>query len=76
MSISGGLWGLIQRSPISRSEAIAREFEAPSFAVSSTCHCEPFFLGENLVDKEFEDVRHEVAKIGADLAAGQIVADE
>ncbi len=60
----GALWGLNIAS-VEFPDAVAMErFEMPSFAVFDVTN-DKFFLGESLVGKKFEDVRAEVARIGA-----------
>ena len=59
----GPLWGLnIARVEFEAADQCDR-FEPPPFAIFEVTH-DPFFLGEILVTKNFEDVRAEVAKIG------------
>lgn len=48
------------------------EFEPPLFAVFEITH-DPFFAGENLVDRTFADIRAEVERIGPSAAV--IVTD-
>lgn len=65
----GALWGLnIAGVEFANASSLDR-FEMPSFAVFDITN-EPFFLGENLFEKKFEDVQAEVARIGAVSRAG------
>jgi CYTH domain-containing protein len=58
----GNLWGLnLARVEFDSLEDLER-FEAPAFAVFEVTS-NPFFVGENLVMKKFEDVRGEVARL-------------
>jgi CYTH domain-containing protein len=60
----GPLWGLnVASVEFADAESLER-FEMPSFAVFDVTN-NAFFLGENLVEKKFEDVQGEVARIGA-----------
>lgn len=60
----GNLWGL----NIANVDFVDKEslisYEPPPFAVFEVT-AEPFFVGENLVERKFEDVQAEVARIGA-----------
>jgi len=70
----GKLWGLnMARIEFESIDGLDR-FEPPPFAVLEVTN-DPFFLGENLVTKNFEDVRAELAKF-ADQIAAENVADE
>jgi CYTH domain-containing protein len=70
----GKLWGLnIARVEFEDMEEFDN-FEPPPFAVVEITN-DPFFLGEVLVTKTFEDVRSEVAKLGDRIAAAN-PADE
>jgi len=60
----GPLWGLNVASVEFGDENAFRAYSAPSFAVFDVSGG-PFFLGENLFEKKFEDVRDEVARIAA-----------
>lgn len=61
----GELWGLnIASAEFGDSDSM-RRFETPPFAVFDVTG-NPFFLGENLVEKKFEDVQAEVARIGSE----------
>lgn len=59
----GELWGLNIANVDFADERSMTAYEAPPFAIFEVTN-DPFFLGENLVEKKFEDVRAEVAKIG------------
>jgi CYTH domain-containing protein len=67
----GRLWGLNMAKIEFESHEDAARFEPPSFAVFEVT-TDPFFEGENLVAKRFDDVRDEVAKVGA---AEQVVTE-
>ena len=70
----GKLWGLnIARVEFEDLEKFDN-FEPPPFAVVEITN-DPFFLGEVLVTKTFEDVRSEVSKLGDQIAAAS-AADE
>ena len=57
----GGLWGLnTARVDFETREQLAT-FAAPAFAVFEVTN-DPFFAGENLVGKKFDDVREEVER--------------
>ena len=60
----GALWGLNIASVEFPEGGSMKQFEMPSFAVFDVTN-DPFFLGEHLFDKKFEDVQAEVARIGA-----------
>jgi CYTH domain-containing protein len=63
----GRLWGLnIARVEFDNESELAA-FEPPPFAVFEVTN-DPFFLGEVLVTKTFEDVRSELAKVGPQIA--------
>ena len=67
----GKLWGLnIARVEFDSAEA-SEMFEPPPFAVLEITN-DPFFLGEVLVTKTFEDVRQQVAKFSDQLAADHL----
>ena len=69
----GKLWGLnIARLEFETAAELDR-FEPPPFAVVEITN-DPFFLGEILVTKSFEDVRLEVSKLGNQIAGS--TADE
>jgi CYTH domain-containing protein len=70
----GKLWGLnIARIEFESLEELD-QFEPPPFAVVEITN-DPFFLGEVLVMKTFEDVRTEVSKLGDQIVAAN-PADE
>lgn len=71
----GALWGLNIANVDFPDEASLLKYEPPPFAVFEVTH-DPFFLGENLVEKKFEDVQAEVAKIGSSAAVLSEVPDE
>jgi CYTH domain-containing protein len=61
----GNLWGLnIARSEFNDQNEMA-EFSPPSFAVFDVSN-DPFFLGDSLVFKNFDDIRAEVQTIATD----------
>ncbi len=60
----GRLWGLNLAKIEFDSHDEAAKFEPPPFAIFEVSG-DPFFSGENLVAKQFDDVRDEVAKVGA-----------
>jgi CYTH domain-containing protein len=67
----GKLWGLnIARLEFDSPEQIDR-FEPPPFAILEITN-DPFFLGETLVSKNFDEVRAELSKYSEQLAAGNI----
>lgn len=67
----GALWGLnMARVQFETAEELDR-FEPPPFAVFEVTN-DPFFLGEILVTKNFEDVRAEVAKVGDQLIENKL----
>jgi CYTH domain-containing protein len=59
----GPLWGLCTAKIDFQTAAEMEKFEPPTFAVFEVTG-DPFFFGENLVNKRFEDVRAEVEKVG------------
>ena len=70
----GTLWGLnMARVEFESVEELER-FEPPPFAVFEVTN-NPFFLGESLVGKTFEDVREEVARVAGQPSDGRL-ADE
>ncbi|PYT01595.1 MAG: hypothetical protein DMF63_01750 [Acidobacteria bacterium] len=70
----GKLWGLnIARVEFQSAEEL-EQFEPPPFAVVEITN-DPFFLGEVLVTKSFEDVREEVSKL-TDHIAKENLSDE
>ena len=70
----GKLWGLNLARVEFDSPGEAERFEPPPFAVLEVTN-DPFFLGEILVTKSFEDVQRQVSKFSHQLAASHI-ADE
>ena len=70
----GGLWGLNTARVEFENAAELQGFEPPPFAVLEVTN-EPFFVGDVLVTKKFEDVRLEVEKFDRQLAETRI-ADE
>ncbi|MBK9155953.1 MAG: hypothetical protein IPM25_17375 [Chloracidobacterium sp.] len=58
----GPLWGLNIANVEFADEESLRAYEPPPFAVYEIT-ADPFFYGENLVGKSFEDVRAEVSRI-------------
>ncbi len=60
----GRLWGLNTAKVEFDSHDDAEKFDPPPFAIFEVS-ADPFFSGENLVAKQFADVREEVARIGA-----------
>jgi len=67
----GPLWGLNTARVEFETADHADRFEAPPFAIFEVTH-DPFFLGEILVTKNFEDVRAEVAKIGNQVVENEL----
>ena len=71
----GTLWGLnMARVEFDSLEDLER-FDAPAFAVFEVTS-NPFFLGENLVTKKFEDVRAEVARLSELEERGRVAQVE
>jgi CYTH domain-containing protein len=70
----GTLWGLNVASVEFGNEMAFTEYSAPSFAVFDVSS-EPFFLGERLFDKNFEDVRAEVQRIAAPTLVKREIAE-
>jgi len=62
----GPLWGLCTAKVRLRTAAEMQVFEPPPFAVFDVTG-DPFFFGDSLVTKRFEDVQAEVQKVGADV---------
>lgn len=71
----GGLWGVNIANVDFSDEASMMDYEPPPFAVFEITN-EPFFLGENLVEKKFDEVRTEVAKFGDILSVKAEFPDE
>ena len=67
----GKLWGLNIARVEFESEDELGKFEPPPFGVLEITQ-DPFFLGEVLVTKTFEEVRTEVAKFEDQIKIGQI----
>ena len=70
----GDLWGLNSAMVEFENEEEMRGFDPPRFAVFEVTN-DPFFLGNNLVDKKFEDLQVHVAHIGADIPPASIGED-
>jgi CYTH domain-containing protein len=71
----GELWGLnTALVEFSTGEAM-REFEPPPFAVIEITG-DPFFRGENLVQKGFADVQAEVARLAPSIRTAAMTMDE
>jgi CYTH domain-containing protein len=60
----GKLWGLNMARVEFETRAEQEEFLPPPFVVFEVTN-NPFFLGETLVSKSFDEVREEVTKIGS-----------
>lgn len=71
----GELWGLNIANVDFADEKSMSMFEPPPFAIFEITN-EPFFLGENLVEKKFDDVRAEVLKIGDTALVQPRTADD
>jgi hypothetical protein len=71
----GPLWGLNTAVVEFQSPVEQRIYEPPPFAVFEVTGNE-FFLGENLVHKQFADVQDEVAKIGSVVPPPSTMPDE
>lgn len=67
----GKLWGLNIARVEFESEAELEKFEPPPFSVLEITN-DPFFFGEILVTKTFEDVRAEVGKFSDQIAASNV----
>jgi CYTH domain-containing protein len=67
----GKLWGLNTARVEFETEDDADQFEPPPFAVLDITQ-DPFFLGEILVTKSFEEVRVEVSRFEAQIAANRL----
>lgn len=63
----GPLWGLNIASVELGDEGSFLNYEPPTFAVFEITS-NPFFLGENLFEKKFEDVQNEVVRMGERVA--------
>ncbi|HUR98831.1 MAG TPA: hypothetical protein VMZ26_12260, partial [Pyrinomonadaceae bacterium] len=64
----GKLWGLNIARLQFETERELQLFEPPAFAVLEITH-DPFFLGEILVTKTFEEVRAEVSILESHISA-------
>lgn len=71
----GALWGLNTAKVDFESREQMEEFVPPPFAVFEVTN-DPFFAGENLVEKAFGDIQAEVARIGAINSSSNVSADE
>ena len=71
----GGLWGLTEAKVDFRSSDEAEGFDPPPFAVFEVTS-DDFFMGANLVDKKFEDLRQRLGEIEREIVSPQITADE
>ncbi len=71
----GPLWGLNIASVRFDDEQAFLDMEPPSFAVFDVTN-NPFFLGENLYEKKFEDIQLEVRRIADQRLGRPIDADE
>ena len=71
----GKLWGLNTARIEFSDEATLRNFEPPAFLVFEVTN-EPFFLGENIVHRNFADVQDEVGRLGQSFAAIKPLSDE
>ena len=71
----GGLWGLNIARVSFETEQEMEHFEAPPFAVFEVTN-DKFFSGENLVGKDFNDVRAEFERISAQHQVILEVRDE
>jgi CYTH domain-containing protein len=71
----GDLWGLSSAFIEFESDDEMKSFEPPPFAIFEVTN-DPFFLGKNLVDKKFEDVRTRVAQIGASVPPAASTAED
>jgi CYTH domain-containing protein len=67
----GKLWGLNIARVEFETDGEAEQFEPPPFAVLEVTH-DPFFLGEILVTKSFDEVRAEVSRFEAQIAANRV----
>jgi CYTH domain-containing protein len=59
----GPLWGLCTAKIEFQTAAEMEKFDPPSFTIFEVT-ADPFFFGNNLVNKSFENVRTEVDKVG------------
>ena len=66
----GKLWGLNIARVEFETERELTDFDAPAFAILEITN-DPFFLGEILVTKSFEEVRGEVARLESQAVASK-----
>jgi len=71
----GALWGLNMAKVDFETQEQMQVFEPPPFAVFEVTN-DPFFSGENLVEKTFADIQREVARIGATTSLPTAAQDE
>lgn len=71
----GDLWGLNIAKVDFESHDEMLAFEPPPFAIFEITD-DPFFAGQNLVGKKFEEIRSEVAKVGSAAALTREIPDE
>ena len=71
----GPLWGLNIASVDFEDESAFTKFGPPSFAVFDVTN-NPFFLGDSLFAKKFEDIQDEVAHIGEQRLTPATTGDE
>ena len=71
----GPLWGLCTAKAAFQNADEMRNFEPPPFAVLEVTG-DPFFFGDSLVNKRFEDAQTEVQKIGAGVPPASQMSDE
>jgi len=71
----GALWGLSTARADFENASDMQRFEPPPFVIFEVTS-DPFFWGRNLVGKRFEDVRAEVARIGANIPIRAAMPDE
>ena len=71
----GDLWGLnTARVEFPDGESM-QQFEKPHFAIFEVTN-DPFFVGKNLVNNNFEDVRQRVHQSGAEIAPEPVQAED
>jgi len=71
----GSLWGLCTAKVEFQNTDEIRDFEPPPFAVFEVTG-DPFFFGDSLVNKRFEDILAEVQKVGAGVPPASQMPDE
>lgn len=71
----GDLWGLNTALAEFETAKPINEFESPAFAIFDVTS-DPFFLGRNLVNKRFEDVRERVRQIGNNIPPESVLAED